>query len=264
MDFLQNNYSGNVHLRKAYKGKDNSMRLDSYTWDLQKAPKCFPVLKKIIPYLAIKKERAEFLVKYIEENPFKRGSVKLSEEVLQRREAAYIKMKMFNEKRSVKQKAFIKQSQEVTSDKKFWAYVAGLLDTDGSFSIKKEQRKADMVNVCYSALILLSMTSIDGLNKIRENCPFGSLYTVKASTCRTGFSYRWGIYSKKELEVFLKKVIPFLRLKQDKAKIMLEFLEGFDSTSYCRKGVSEEQMNFREDCYQRMLKCDNMGSINLF
>lgn len=263
MDFLVKKLGGIVHTRKSRIGIDGSKRKEVYTWNIQKSPMCLPFLELISPKLVVKKERAEFLKYFIKNNPFLRGSNKVPFDVLQDREKSYIKMKMFNDERKLNCKLSKTKVSELNTSPEFLSYMCGLLDTDGSFSIKKEKRKNECKSAVYSLIVSLSMTDIKGLNRIIENCPYGNITTIKAKTCRTGFTYRWGLYGKKDMTSFLEEILPYIRLKKDKVKIMLEFINGFTPTAYCREGVSQENIDFRESCYQRMQLCENMGSINL-
>jgi hypothetical protein len=261
IDFVHKEFLGLIHVRKAYIAKDGCERKISYQWKLEKSTSCLPFLNKIIPYLVIKKERAEFLRNYILKNPPNRGSKKISEEILQDRESDYFKMRSFNDHRS-STCSFSKQCKKNNDNTGFWAYLAGLFDTDGSFSVKKETKDKRMINPKYTAAILLSMTDIRGINKIIENCPFGKYFVVKSRSCLKGMCYRFGIYSKEQCIPFLKNIIPYLKIKMDQAKMLLEFCNKFDHTFYPRNGIPEEELEFRESCYVK-IKQLNMGSINL-
>jgi hypothetical protein len=262
IDFVHKEFLGLIHARKAYIAKDGCKRKISYQWKLEKTPSCFPFLDKIIPYLVIKKERAEFLRDYLLRNPFKRGSNKLSDEILQSRESDYFKMRSFNDHRS-STCSFSKQCKKDSENPLFWSYLAGLLDTDGSFSVKRETTDKRMINPKYNSSILLTMTDIKGINRIIENCPFGKYFIVKSRSCLKGMCYRFGIYSKDHSIPFLEKVIPFLKVKAKQAETLLEFCMKFDHTFYPREGIPKEELEFRERCYVRIKEL-NMGSINLW
>ena len=263
MEYLNKNLSGNFYTRKAHLRKDGFFRKDVHTWNVQKSTPCKKVLDKIIPFLVIKKERAQFLLQYIIDNPFKRGSVKLSEEALFKREQAYVKMKYMNEDRIVHENLTRKQASSLSDCPEILSYMAGLFDTDGSFSIKKEKQRQNKKSPTYSPVILLSMTDIRGINFIRDNCPYGKTFLVKAKSCKKGIAYRWYVGSKSDCIPFLKAILPYLKLKKDKAEVLLQFCENYSNTSYCRAGITEEELSFRESCYQRLISCNNMGSINL-
>jgi hypothetical protein len=256
VDFLIKEFMGRLFTRKAYE-KNGSIRLPSHQWFLEKSTMCLPFLEKIIPYLVIKKERAEFLKEFIIKNP-KQGRVALSQDLLQEREFSYMKMRSFNDKR-VSTDSFSRKSSKISDRTEFWAYLAGLFDTDGSFSVKKEFNDIKMVNPKYSSQILLSMTDIKGINFLIENCPLGSVFTSIAKTCKKGMVYRFGIYNREESIIFLKKIIPFLQSKKNQALKLLEFCNGFSTTIYNKGGIDVHELDFREDCYECIKQLNKHG-----
>jgi hypothetical protein len=256
VDFLIKEFKGRLFTRKEYT-KDGCTRLPSHQWFLEKSTMCLPFLEKVIPYLVIKKERAEFLKEFILRNP-KQGRVFLSQEILQERELAYMKMRSFNEKR-VSTDSFSRKGSKNSDSSEFWAYLAGLFDTDGSFSVKKEFNDIKMVNPKYSSQILLSMTDIKGINFLIENCPLGSVFTSVAKTCKKGMVYRFGIYTREESILFLEKIIPFLQSKKNQALKLLEFCNGFSITRYNRGEIDVHELDFREDCYECIKQLNKYG-----
>lgn len=253
LEIIQKKFGGRIHLKKSHLKKDGSLRRDFYRWRIEKSAFCIPFLEKIIPSLEIKKDRAQFLLDFIKRNPFKRGVV-LEKDILLSRQSDYIKMKEFNDERSFK-RPLIKQSKKFTDDNLFWAYFAGLLDTDGSFSIKKETGRR------YTGQILLSMTDIRGINKIRKNCPCGTVFLVNAETTKLGACYRYGIYRREEIINILPKIIPFLTNKKNQAEMLLNFCENQKIILHRRAGMPKEELIFRETCYQHMMHLNKYGVL---
>lgn len=249
---LKEKWGGSIVFRPDRIGKDGIKRNPFYWWRLEKNGKCQPFLEAIIPYLEIKKERALFLLNYIKRNPFKRGSNPLSLEVLASRENDYLRMQEFNNEKTFGRNA-VKATKCISQDSLFWAYFAGLLDTDGSFSIKKEK------NNRYVAQVLLTQTDIRGINKIRKNCPFGSLFLVKAKSTKLGRCYRFGVYRKEEMELMLPYLIPFLHTKKKQAEEILKFCQEKKTITHRRGGTPIEELNFREECYQNVCNLNKYG-----
>lgn len=257
IDFFYENFKGSIFTRKAHLSKDGHHRKDSHQWKLEKSTMCLPFIEKLIPHLVIKKERAEFLRKFIFNNP-RAGRIKLSEEVLQKKEVDYIKMRSFNDSR-VSHETFSRKGRKDSEDPLFWAYVAGLLDTDGSFSIAKDTGDKKMINPKYRPSILLSMTDIKGINFIVENCANGSVFALKGRTMSNSMVYRFGIYTRDQAIPFLEKCIPHLRLKKRQAIKMLEFCNNYNPTRYNRAGVEEQELTFREECYEYIKQLNKYG-----
>lgn len=257
LEIIKDIFGGYIHTRKPYIAKDGCQRNISYTLKIEKANLCTPFLKAIIPYLIIKKERASFLLSFIENNPFIRGSNKLSNDVLASREHSYITMKLLNDKRESNYNISLRHARKNSENECFWAYISGLLDTDGSFSIKKEKRKFAK-NPVYGAAILLSMIDSKAIQFIRNNCEYGKIMMIKSEAATQGFCYRFGIYSREETIFFIKKCLPYLKIKKHAALILLEFCEQYKSYAG-PNGVPENEILFRDNSYNKLIEINKYG-----
>jgi hypothetical protein len=259
---LKEEFGGTLFKSKNHICKDGSLGHALIRWRLRSQNNVLPVLKKLIPHLIIKKERAQFLLEFIEQNRFVRGKI-LSQSQIEDRERAYLKMIRFNEWRSCFQRVSQNLAKEMCDDDLFWSYVAGLMDTDGSFALKKQvqNKGTDVKNPRYTPVISLSMTDVKAINYIRENCCVGKLYIPKNKSTNAGFHYQFGIYTKKECTEFLKRVIPYLTSKKENAKVLLEFCEKSQNTKFCKAGISKEELNFRDLCYQKIVNLNKYGVL---
>lgn len=255
IEFFIDKFGGSSGLKKAKISIDGVHRKDSHQWSLQKQTKCLPFLSKIIPFLVVKKDRAKFLKEYCERNPnLRTGSTRLSQDVLIQREKDYWKMREFNEEGTMKQilpRKFINPN--------FWPYMAGLMDTDGSFSIRKEISKTHMNVPCYSPIISLSMIDPRGLNHIQHNFSGGKIKLIKAKTCREGICYRFVISSADQAIEFIKNCITFLRVKPQTAQVLLNFCENKGVVAYRRNGTPQKFLDFREKCYVDLCNLNKYG-----
>ena len=247
-------FGGYINLRKSWVGKDGSQRKDSWRWKLEKR-QCLNFLNKIIPFLIVKKQRAEYLLNYIGENVFKRG-IKLTSETIIQREKSRLKMISFNVEKNMNRSCSGRRRKTPLIDPVFWSYVSGLMDSDGSFSIKRETK-----NICksfkYLPIISLSMTDIEGLNHITKHCPYGNIKLIKSKNTRSGLCYRFSIHSHEESALFIESCLPYLRIKKERAKILYKFCKNKKRTKYCRVGVSAEENSFREECYKELIELNN-------
>lgn len=256
IDFIVGQVGGKLGNRAEYIAKDGSKRKQVFKWSLNKSNACFPFLERIVPYLVIKKERAEFLLSYLKDNPaLKTGGIRLSDDVLEKRDKAYLAMRSLNQKRYPHGKLSVQRRAKESKDPLFWAYVAGLMDTDGSFSIKRETRRRDCNNNVYSPIVLLSMIDYKSMNYIRNNCLEGDFYTVKIKNASQAYCYRFGIYSKEQVATFLRKILPFMFVKRESALLLLDFCEKYKSYAG-PKGVPREEIIFREKCYQAITQAN--------
>ena len=260
IDFLVANFGGNVLEAKKHVCKDGSLGNQCYRWNLRSSCNVKPALELLIPFLKIKKDRAEFLLEFIQNFNFVRGKVMPLDKVAER-ERYYLKMINFNDYTSFNNSISTKLAKNNLIDPIFWSYIAGLMDTDGSFSIKRQvqNKGTHVINARYLPVISLSMTDTRAINYLRSNCNLGKLYVPRNKSCKNGFHYQFGIYTKNECAEFLKRVIPYLKAKTINAEILLEFCLNSENTRYCKAGISSKELAFREDCYKRLIAENKYG-----
>lgn len=251
INLLKKEFGGRVHLTKKHTSKEGFERNDFFRFKIEKSTKCKPFLEKIEPYLKLKRDRAIELLKYIEENPFSRGSNPLDGEVLYRREKSWLKMKQLNSESHTKNHALPKKDMMIGSEEEFWSYIAGLMDSDGSFSINKNG---------YAPLIQLSMIDVRGINYLKYHFQGGNVNVIRAKTCKTGMTYRWSTKKTDLCEKFLEKVIPHLRVKKNVAICLLEFIKTREPTKERKDGVPQEQQELR-NFYHQKIKCLNKYGV---
>jgi len=229
-------------------------------WRLKGSENCKDFLLKVSKFLVYKKERAFLLSEYIEKNPFIRGKT-LSAEKLMEREKYHIKLTTLNDEAYLKNISLTAKCYENSSDECFWSYVAGIMDTDGSFSVKRQKGHSETKNLRYMPCIQMSMASLDVINHIRKNCVFGTVCVAKNKSCSRGFHYAWSIGKKQDSSEFIEKILPYLKEKKDQAKILLEFCKSSENTKYCKAGIPKEELEFRESCYQKIVALNKSSSL---
>jgi len=229
-------------------------------WRLKGSENCKDFLLKTYQFLVYKKERAEILSEYIEKNPFVRGKT-LSPEQIMEREKYHIKLGTLNDEAYRQNISMVSKTYVNSEDEAFWAYVAGIMDTDGSFSVKRQKGQADTKNLRYIPCIQMSMASLDVINHIRKNCVYGTVCVAKNKSCIRGFHYAWSIGKKRDSSEFIERILPYLKEKKDQASIVLDFCKNSENTKYCKAGISEEELKFRESCYQRIVALNKSGSL---
>lgn len=258
IDFLNSFFNGYTTRKEKCLGKDGIFRNEFFFWKLEKSTRCLPFLKSIKDFLKIKKERCDLLIDYIENNPFKRGSVPLSSDVVERREEIYKKMRLLNDNPNSdihSKDDFYKKNPSARD----FSYIAGLMDTDGSFSIKKESLRYKGKSARHSPIISLSMIDRRGIDFLNRCFEGGSTFEVRAKTAKNGFAFRWMCGSKKGCIEFLISILPFLREKKERAKVLLEFCLKSKPTLHCRGGIKIEELEFRENCYTKIINLNKYG-----
>jgi len=218
-----------------------------YVWSVRGLRSSKEVLDKVIPYLILKKERAKFMLDFIDKSLVKKLEMIDGER-------SNLKMKDHNRDCLIQSGSLCNQALICSEDSIFWSYFAGIIDTEGSFSIKREKPHSGSVSIRYNPVIQLTMVPVDCINYIRKNCSLGSYCIPKAPCTTKGFAYKMSIISKDQCVSFIEKILPFLRFKNAQAQQILEFCKNYSSVKHCRGGVPEEILEFREKCYLNMRK----------
>ena len=105
-----------------------------------------------------------------------------------------------------------------------YSYIAGMLDADGSFSIKKstyQQRNEKAKNPQYSEKVALKQVSPQIPKLLRLTFKGGALYRVKGSTPNSKPLWCYDAANKIAVDL-CTKVIPYLRVKTERAKLLLK------------------------------------------
>ncbi len=253
INMLKEKFGGYVHETKKHVSKEGFERQRFFRYKLEKRTRCKPFLEQIIPFLKIKQDRAQEILDFINENPFVRGSRRLDEEILLRRERAYRKIRAMNqEKRSASKKR--RKEIPLLENDLFWSYVSGLMDTDGSFSINKNG---------YAPTISLSMSDMRSIEYIENVLKKGFVSVIKAKTCKLGYTYRWSCKKLDDVEDFLNGVIPYLRMKKENAETLLEFCKKRTPTTHRRGGIPKEELKLREFYHQKLYHLNKYGVFKL-
>lgn len=223
-----------------------------WKWMLQGKVGCKEFIEKTMQYLVLKEDSAkevlEFLTSPIENRNY------------------YQSCKDLNLNRKIEKVNLNDIRRGNSEDPFFWAYVAGLMDTDGSFSIERAVRKPVDGNrqkndlLKYRPKILLTMVSERSIRFILENCPFGNVHIIKAKSALRGSAFRFSISARCEAIDFLKKCIPYLQTKAIQAVKLLNFCRGYMPTDGLAK-VPDEEKKYREDCYREIVRLNNTPSL---
>ena len=131
------------------------------------------------------------------------------------------------------------------------AYLAGLVDGEGSISIKHNK----VTNV-YSATISVGMTQTEGLHLLVEM--FGGKIREDFTSNRKSTMYRWQLTSKADVSRVLEALLPYLRVKKDIAVKVLTFYNEGVFLKGGRGTTSVEEQERRKDLYLKVKKLNNV------
>ena len=257
---LKEVFGGNLVTGKLHICKDGTPGHALTTWKLRSGINCKPAIEALLPFLKIKKERAECLLQFINECPFVRGKTLDSNELV-KREALYLRSINYNDWTATSTTITTKLAKVNSDDPVFWAYVAGLMDTDGSFSVKRQRQNkgTHVINARYLPIISIGMTDTRAINYIRENCNVGKFYIPRNRDTKRGVHYHFEIFTKSDCIEFLTRIMPYLRAKKLNAEVILDFCKNSKNTGYCKAGIPADELAYREECYQKLCHLNKYG-----
>lgn len=244
--FLNNLFGGTVACDKPKKEGNRLI----WKWMLQGEEGCRNFLEKIVPYLILKHDSCIQMLEFLK-NPIEGKDY-------------YQCSKDLNLNRKVKAYEFENIERKTSNCNFFWAYVAGIMDTDGSFSIERSVRKpgqnrqkSDLIK--FRPKLILTMVCERSIKYILSNCEYGGLCIVKAKCALRGEAFRFSIQSRTDAIEFLKRCIPFLQIKAVQAVKILNFCRNYNPTNGLAK-VPEHEKEYRENCYKEIVMLNNTPS----
>ena len=106
------------------------------------------------------------------------------------------------------------------SDKAKYGYVAGIIDGEGCVTIGAG-KKETCIN--YNAIVAVQNTSKKLIDWLQLKFG-GQVYLSKKETKKTKAAWMWRITKKEVIERFLLAILPYLIVKREQAKILLEYV----------------------------------------
>jgi hypothetical protein len=242
IDLLHDTFGGS----KKIKSRQSHSKKIQYVWCVRGRESCKSVIDSLYPYLILKKDQAKHLLNFIIE----------CKETMN----MHLKMQSLNNSCLVNSDSIVKQAKKNTESEIFWSYFAGILDTEGSFSIRKNKPSWGCISYKYNPVIQLCMASFPTMNHIRKNMCYGSVCFPKAKTTQRGFVYKMAIGKIDECIDTINRIIPYLKFKVESAKELRNFCLNYTRINHKQNGIPVDELEFRENSYQR-LKQLNSGEI---
>lgn len=147
-----------------------------------------------------------------------------------------------------------------------YAYAAGLVDSDGCIQIKRHVVIENTNMYRYSLAILTNMCDGEAIDYLKGVFGGNVFYTrnySKDNSFRLPV-FRWEITGKKAKE-FLKRILPFLRIKKTQAQLAIRFQEHVDSIGFNKfKPLSGHEYKFREEVYNEMKRLKTIHNPSVF
>jgi len=248
-EWLYNKFGGSLRVKKPQKEHYKPL----YVWSIRGIKGCKDAIEKFFPYLVLKKPQAELMKNFSEK--------RLMEDFQEiDGERFALEMRNLNQDILIRHDTLSKYEQLENDCPTFWSYAAGIMDTEGSFSIKKEKPHSGSVSPRFNPMIQLTMVPSDVLVYFRRHTLLGSFCIPKSPCAQRGYVYKLSICSKKGCIEFLSKIINYLKCKKEQANVLIDFCENFKSVKYCQGKIPDHILAFREEMYQEIKMLNNTPS----
>ncbi len=148
-----------------------------------------------------------------------------------------------------------------------WAYLAGLIDGEGSFviqktSVEKIAKSSRSKTPKYLAYFSIGMVSREPLDLIQKTIGAGKVYEERVPDRRSIFRIRFG--GRLKLIPFVNELLPYLIVKKEHAELLLDFCTKWETPGKKEHGyrdrVSEKELQRREEAYLKMRKLNAVGA----
>lgn len=142
-----------------------------------------------------------------------------------------------------------------------YAYIAGILDGEGSFMICKVNKTAackGMVSPQYMGGISLGMVDKSCVDLVSKTIGFGKVYEERVPDRRSIWRIR--AYGRQSVLPFLYLIKDYLLVKKEHCELLIEFLENWKTPKARGQRVDPEELQRREDAYLKMRKLNAVGA----
>jgi len=164
-------------------------------------------------------------------------------------------------------------------NKETLAYIAGIMDADGFFTIKRStysmRIRGDSRNPTYQERAGLKQVSSYAVDLIHKN--YGGYRSIVKPTCKNGKQLYSVNLTCRQAVIFIRAIFPYLKIKRKQANILLRLRKSIEkgrqkiSYSYSnnrwgqrvkvkRKSLSKKQVNYRENL---IVQLDALNDIRI-
>lgn len=144
-----------------------------------------------------------------------------------------------------------------------FAYIAGVMDSDGCFMITRHMRDINMGigrAPSYLPCVKISQAEPETVEFITNQLGYGSYKVDRArirqyeNGIRFGGKpmYDWFIRKKEILVPFLECIIPYLKIKKDRAIHLHKYCTTITQYNRGSRGLPQSELDYREDMYIKM------------
>jgi hypothetical protein len=144
-----------------------------------------------------------------------------------------------------------------------YSYLAGIIDGEGTFRINRctspksmEQRK--MRSPIISPQICIGMVDKAIPDLLCETTGKSRVREERVPNRRS--IWRWAMGGRQDIMKFIPEILPYLIVKKPQAILMMEFCKGWKIPFARGVGLSDEELQWREEMYWKMRKLNAVGA----
>jgi len=119
------------------------------------------------------------------------------------------------------------------------SYIAGFIDADGTFHIGKKKDTRGKLGYVYQPCLNIYNNDITVLKSIRSDLGIGAI------GLSSGKTYALRIYRMSDISKILDLIIPYLRLKKERAILLKEWVDSRLSKASHHYTNKEEELAFQ-------------------
>lgn len=144
-----------------------------------------------------------------------------------------------------------------------YAYIAGIIDGEGSFIILKRdnlytKKTHKLRNPYYIGGFCIGMVEKQPIELISSIIGKGKVYEECVPNKRSIWRIR--CMGNQLVRSFLDKIMPYLIVKKPQAELLYDFLSNWEIPYRRSEGISEKELQRREEAYQKMRKLNAVGA----
>ena len=132
------------------------------------------------------------------------------------------------------------------------AYLAGLIDGEGSIAVSRTQTgaaaKACKRGHAYRASVTVTMTDLDLLKWAKRATGVGQICPKKVNVIKHRPAWTWSVWST-QAAALLEQLLPYLRIKKGQAENLIAFQGAMRRPG--SKGLTDVEWAFREARYRQ-------------
>lgn len=143
-----------------------------------------------------------------------------------------------------------------------WSYTAGLFDGEGTFTISSLKRN-ELPDYVF-AEIYITNTNQEVMSWLKDNFG-GSIRLSRRLGKNWKDCYKWFLPAKRRKE-FITKILPYLIIKKNQAKLLLELftlMENQKASLRGKNGLTLEESKLRQDILVKVKSYNKRGVKNI-